>query len=176
MEYLRVRRPQDEKINDILELLNPRLVKMLNRAREEFGQQGGRGKWLDHWNGLFPGLAIIQNRQTAVHRDKNGAQYAGDFLSVFGDFRGGDLALPDLNLGLEWIAGAACFFDGRTFLHKVEPWKGSMRLCLVSYLWKTSMTALGIGVPSQAMTYEQLKNTVAAIFSEYAATIHVQLT
>lgn len=138
----------------------------MNQAREQFESRGGTGDWLDHWHALFPGLAIIKNRQTQLHRDKRGAQYAGDFLSVFGDFVGGDLSLPDLNLDFEWTSGAACFFDGRTFSHEVKSWEGSLRLCLVSYLWKTSMDALNVTMPLQSMTYGRLQQIVSANFQQ----------
>ena len=133
----------------------------LVEAKIRVGQQSTEGaKWVAKWSSDYLNQAIFENRQTPLHRDGRGARYCADFLSILGNFTGGDLFLPDLNIKLEWLPNSACMFDGRTFAHEVMPWTGEKRLCLVNYIWKSSLLDLGVPLPVKAPALSEIVSRV----------------
>lgn len=150
-KYLRRRAENDYKVNHVARLLHPALYDAVLQAKKTISGRGEESaRWASQWHSEFPAIALMENRTTKEHRDDSGVFFCADFLYLLGSFVGGDLCLPDLNLRLEWVPGAACMFDGRTFTHSVRQWKGSRRLCFSHYLWKTSMEDLKVTLPDCA--------------------------
>lgn len=117
----------------------------------------GAGEWANSWHSIYPCMAIVENRQTKLHNDSNGAPRAAEFLTTLGDFSGGELHLPGLKLKLDWTPNTACMFDGRSFSHEVLAFQGPRRLCLIGYLWKSSMERLEVQLPQAVPTLEDLR-------------------
>ncbi|KEP45252.1 hypothetical protein V565_296940, partial [Rhizoctonia solani 123E] len=150
-EYLADRALNDGKINHITQLIHPAFYNALAAAKLRVKERSAEGEiWASQWTSQYLNQAIFENRQTALHRDSNGAPYCADFLYLLGEFKGGDLFLPDLNLRIEWLPNCALMFDGRIFAHEVLPWEGERRLCLVNYIWKTSLDDLEVELPEEA--------------------------
>ncbi|KAG8690544.1 hypothetical protein FRC11_010856 [Ceratobasidium sp. 423] len=161
-QYLSERALNDGKINHMTKLIHPAFHKTLVEAKERVRTHSTEGAtWAEYWTSDYLNQAIFENRQTPLHRDSRGAHYCADFLYILGDFKDGDLFLPDLNLKLEWLPNSACMFDGRTFAHEVMPWSGERRLCLVNYIWKTSLDNLQVELPTKAPSLSEIKTRVA---------------
>jgi hypothetical protein len=88
---------------------------------------GKRGAWTQ-------GVANLGFPMTAHPDDKN-ANGALSVFTVFGDFSGGYLILPEFSVAISLSPGDLLFFDGH-HLHGVSPFTG-VRLSLVLYLHKT---------------------------------------
>ncbi|KAG9096013.1 hypothetical protein FS749_009276 [Ceratobasidium sp. UAMH 11750] len=160
-DFLESEVPNEHKVNHLVSVVSPQLYDALDKAKTAVAERSEEGRsWVESWPSVFPNHGIMENRQTALHRDGNGAHYCADFLSLLGDFQGGDLVLPELNLSLEWLPNTACMFDGRTFSHEVEPWTGVRRICTVRYLWKTSLRDLGVSPPTSAPTIAGIRGRV----------------
>ncbi|KAG9098872.1 hypothetical protein FS749_002740 [Ceratobasidium sp. UAMH 11750] len=156
--HLTDRTATDLKVNHMVDLINPVLNSALVEAKDKVAERSEEGaSWVKSWSSNFLNQAIYENRQTKLHRDANGAPYCAEFLTLLGDFTGGDLFLPDINLTLEWLPNSACMFDGRTFAHEVRPWQGTRRICLVNYIWETSMNDLKVKLPERAPKLEEIK-------------------
>jgi hypothetical protein len=160
-QYLSARSINDGKVNHMTRIIHPTFHTALCQAKAQVRAKSKEGaEWADQWTIDYLNQAIFENRQTRLHRDSRGAQYCADFLSILGEFTGGDLFLPDLNIHLEWLPNAACMFDGRTFAHEVLPWQGKRRLCMVNYIWKTSMDDLSVDLPHQAPKLSEIQSRV----------------
>ncbi|KAG8690846.1 hypothetical protein FRC11_008721 [Ceratobasidium sp. 423] len=159
--YLDARALNDGKINHMTKIIHESFHAALIEAKDCIRVKSLEAAgWMDQWTTNYLSQAIFENRQTGLHRDSRGSPYCADFLYILGDFQGGDLFLPDLNIKIEWLPNAACMFDGRTFAHEVLPWKGSRRLCMVNYIWKTAMDDLGVKLPKQAPKLSEILSRV----------------
>lgn len=166
-EYLERRADNDYKVNHMAQLLHPTLHDAVELAKTRISaKREESARWVSRWHSVFPGLAVMENRTTGIHRDDNGAFFCADFLYLLGSFVGGDLCLPDLDLRLEWLPGVACMFDGRTFSHEVARWEGTRRLCFSHYLWKTSMRDLKVTLPDSAPDLAGITGRVQRLRSE----------
>ncbi|KAF8595302.1 hypothetical protein BDV93DRAFT_611468 [Ceratobasidium sp. AG-I] len=146
--YLGDRKLNDMKINDMVSLIYRELHAALSAAMDKLkAKTGGTGEWANSWHSIYPCMAIVEDRKTQLHADSNGSPRAAEFLTTLGDFSGGELHLPELKLTLDWGPNTACMFDGRSFQHGVLAYRGARRICLVGYLWKSSMNMLGVTLP-----------------------------
>jgi hypothetical protein len=152
------RSPNDQKVNHMTELIHPAFHAALIAAKDRVRDNSAEGaEWTGRWTSNYLNQAIFEDRWTDIHRDSMGAQYCADFLCILGSFEGGDLRLPDLDLNIEWLPNACCMFDGRTFSHEVLKWSGQKRICLVNYIWESSMNDLGVELPSQAPRLSEIE-------------------
>ncbi|KAG9124048.1 hypothetical protein FRC07_013075 [Ceratobasidium sp. 392] len=139
-----------KELNDQLEhlvaMIHPALWGILCGVQTEIKRMDNEASRVlaNDWTSAFPNMALAFNRQTPLHRDNKGFRNAMDVLVLLGDFQGGDLSFPDLNLQIEWQPGFMCAFDGYTFAHEVMPWKGLQRTCLVSYCRASTFAALNV--------------------------------
>jgi hypothetical protein len=162
-KYMATRSLNDQKVNHMTKLIHPVFHAALTTAKDRVRDNSAEGaEWASQWSSDYLNQAIFENRWTQIHRDSSGAQYCADFLSILGSFEGGDLHLPDLNLTLEWRPNACCMFDGRTFSHEVLKWTGEKRICLVNYIWESSMNDLGVVLPRQAPRLAEIKERLQA--------------
>lgn len=160
-EYLRDRELNDERVNHMVSLIHRGLYDSMMEAKGILASKPGMaGEWAKAWPSAFPCLGIMENRRTPLHRDTNGAHFCADFLSLLGNFSGGDLVLQDLNLKLEWVPGAAAMFDGRSLAHQVESWTGARRICVVQYLWKSAFVDLRIQLPNELPCLRDIQSRV----------------
>lgn len=88
---------------------------------------------MEVWRSVFFFLSVRFNRQTCIHRDAGGMRGGLDALFLAGRFTGGDLYLQDFGLVVEWGNGDFCCFDGKTFIHAVQPWEGTERNCFIYF-------------------------------------------
>jgi hypothetical protein len=162
-KYLARRALNDQKVNHISQLIHPAFHTALAAAKDRVRDNSAEGaEWASRWTSDYLNQAIFENRWTQIHRDSAGAQYCADFLSILGDFEGGDLRFPDLDLNFEWLPNACCMFDGRTFSHEVLEWTGVKRICLVNYIWESSMNDLGVELPSRAPRLSEIEQRLRA--------------
>jgi hypothetical protein len=89
---------------------------------------------------LHEGIAVIYNRRSGGHRDGMNCRHSWTPMCVLGWFEGGSLALDELGLTIRYQPGDFIAIKGREVMHRVEKWKGKLRISLVYYthesLWR----------------------------------------
>lgn len=96
------------------------------------------------WKSDFLGHAVIMNRRSGEHLDKNGVRRAWDILVAAGEFTGGSLFFKDLNVRIELLPGALVAFDGTAQRHEVEDFHGRQRISHVFFIHQSVFDQLGI--------------------------------
>ncbi|TFK59876.1 hypothetical protein BDN72DRAFT_780138, partial [Pluteus cervinus] len=74
---------------------------------------------LNEWCLPFTGIAILVNRQSEVHRDRDAPLMGFDICTTMGFYLAGWFNLPDLKTSLAYPPGAAVFLLAKTFNHEV---------------------------------------------------------
>ncbi|KAG9127602.1 hypothetical protein FRC07_011776 [Ceratobasidium sp. 392] len=141
-------RELNDQLGHLVAMIHPALWSVVCGVRTETERLDNQSSRVlaNDWTTPFPNLAVAFNRETALHRDNKGFCNAMDVLVLLGDFVGGDLHFPDLNLRVEWKPGFMCAFDGYTFAHEVMPWQGPQRTCLINYCRASTFTALNVPI------------------------------
>ncbi|GAA6014503.1 hypothetical protein JCM8202_001561 [Rhodotorula sphaerocarpa] len=81
---------------------------------------------------LFLAYSLVVNRQVAAHFDNRDPRYGWAGMSVFGQFVGGDLFFPDLNLRIEYRPGDILIFHSAILRHCVLDFTGE-RYAIVAF-------------------------------------------
>ena len=92
---------------------------------------------LRFWNSIWVGVAVIPNRRTPRHRDKDATHSWYDLLFSGGNHTGA-------SLDIEEVGALVC---GKLLSHAVNQWEGE-RLCLAYYMRRMVHDRLGIFEPS----------------------------
>jgi hypothetical protein len=129
------------RCNQLLQALDPAQYKALEELKQAARKKYPCISALDSIDPLLQeGKAIMWNRQTPYHVDGADPKNAWVTLMTLGEFTGGDLLFPSLNLRLKYEPGTIILFKGRRFPHVVESWEGGQRISIVHFthesLWK----------------------------------------
>jgi hypothetical protein len=87
------------------------------------------------------------NRQTPLHLDGADPLNAWVTLMTLGEFTGGELYIPSLNLRLHYEPGAIVLLKGRRLSHVVETWEGGQRISIVHFTHESLWREFGIVCP-----------------------------
>lgn len=88
---------------------------------------------LSRWASVFSGVAVISNRITPPHRDRNSRKNWYDILVTLGRYRNCDLELPGLGITLEYGPGTVVGISGFVFQHAVPSFEGD-RVCYAYFM------------------------------------------
>lgn len=101
----------------------------------------------ESWPTVYPGLDLIANRLTPMHRDKGGANSFYDHLVSFGQHHDAYLCLEELNAQFAYQPGTSVLFSGTALQHSVTSWSGE-RVVIAHYAKDLVMERLGVARPS----------------------------
>lgn len=87
---------------------------------------------LQAWTSPFTGVAVVNNRQTPVHRDHGGFRESMDILASVGPYQGGQIDFPSLNLSFAYPPGTLVGLTGRLIPHGASA--DGERCCFAYYL------------------------------------------
>ena len=71
------------------------------------------------WALPFTGAAVLVNRETLPHRDKDAPLCGFDLCATLGDYNDGYIVIPDLHTHLAYQPGTVIFLLARTLVHEV---------------------------------------------------------
>lgn len=91
---------------------------------------------------VMEGRAIMFNRQTPKHPDRQDPGRSWATMVTFGKFsRGGELSIPRLNLDMQYLPGHAVVIRGRILEHEVKSWGPGQRISVAHFthdsLWQS---------------------------------------
>jgi hypothetical protein len=122
-------------ISAILAVIHPKLYDAgwgtIERLRDtpEVGPQ----EVLSRWSSVFSGVAVISNRCTPPHRDRNSRNNWYDMLVTLGTYRNCNFELPGLGITLEYGPGTVVGLLGSVLEHAVPSFEGD-RLCYAYFM------------------------------------------
>ncbi len=92
--------------------------------------------------GVFPTIAINFNIISNYHWDSNDDPNGLCFLVALGDFKGGELCFPQLQIVVKLIPGQVVAFPSRLLLHGNLPIIKGIRFSIVFFVIKVNMISL----------------------------------
>lgn len=89
---------------------------------------------------LLLGRVVLFNRKTPLHRDNRDPNNGWACLVAIGDFKGGSVYMPDINLRVRLEPGDALLLRGHALQHEVDDWDAGQRISLAHFthqsLWQ----------------------------------------
>lgn len=99
------------------------------------------------WPSIASGMAVVVNRSTPPHKDKNGMNSCYDLLMTAGEYTSCHLELEEINIKLEYLPRGIVAICGKVFKHGVNEWSGGDRICLAHYFRKNVFYRMNTKVP-----------------------------
>ena len=126
-------------IGALLYLVHPELFHQQMGVLEELyggslkvGKRALMEEAFEGWSSPFTGFALIANRESALHRDKNGGKLLLDLLAAFGRYTGGRLDVPLLGR-FAYNPGTGFVLPGHLFQHGASKTEGE-RICMANFI------------------------------------------
>lgn len=126
-----------QKVNAVLQSIVPAEFDHLQRAMDVIKGHPPSARAHEGNPTPFPSIAVLSQRQTKTHYDRNGHLYMVDCIVTAGDYSGGEFRMPELGLTAEYGPGSLIIFRGRLFKHSVAPWSGPSRKCICLFTWQS---------------------------------------
>jgi hypothetical protein len=155
--WLKCSAKSQSKINDILSLIHPKLHKHGMQALAKLRTMPLTRGAAKRWTSAFTGIAVMSNRKSLAHRDRNGAPPWYDFLVSLGTYDTASLDFPELGLSLAYPPGTGVALCGNILLHRVNSWGAGDRVCYAQFFRKAVLERLSadwVGWSTQAK-YEE---------------------
>jgi hypothetical protein len=111
-------------LNNYFKILEPNLYKIYRRIKLEKRNFGA-------WSNCALN-AKIKNSGMKEHIDSHDFRNGYCWVVPFGDFTGGDIEFPELNLRIPFEAGDVIYFQSFNLIHKVNNFEGD-RMSIVMY-------------------------------------------
>ena len=90
---------------------------------------------------LYEGRELLFNRLSGLHTDSQDPPLAWAILTAFGEFKGGYIFLPNLELRIRLEPGDIVLIRGRVVPHLIEDWTGGQRISIPHFthssVWRT---------------------------------------
>jgi len=96
---------------------------------------------------LWEGRAFQFNRQTPLHPDSTDPPQCWVALVTLGNFQGGELFLPRLNLRMSYQPGTIILLRGHILPHEVEDFSGGQRISIAHFTHESLWQELGLELP-----------------------------
>ncbi|TFK64804.1 hypothetical protein BDN72DRAFT_774126 [Pluteus cervinus] len=129
-------------INRALELIDEDQYKALMDLQQRCVEKYAHVEALNAIDPLvYEGRAIMFNRQTPAHVDKQDPKRSWATMITLGDFTaGGNLRIERLNLTIRYLPRDVVILRGRLLQHEVQAWSGGRRISIAHFthesLWK----------------------------------------
>ncbi|QRV77079.1 2OG-Fe(II) oxygenase family protein [Ceratobasidium sp. AG-Ba] len=144
IQFLDSMHPVDLRVNYLVELLRPDFFRQLQQARQAAVTHPGFAPFNKCWGTPFLGRAVLVNRQSGEHLDRQGVRRAWDVIVAGGKYTGGDFFFKDMNLRCPFLPGDLVAFDGTAQRHQIESFAGNLRLSHVYFVHRSVLEELGI--------------------------------
>ncbi|KAG9119310.1 hypothetical protein FRC07_005715 [Ceratobasidium sp. 392] len=161
MQFLDSNHPVDHRVNYLTEITRPDLFEKLCTSIEGAAEHPGFKPLTSVWHSVYPGRAVIVNRQTGEHLDKNGLRRGWDVIIAGGEFTGGEFYLRDMNLRCPFRPGDLVAFDGTAQRHKIEKFEGRIRLSHVYFVHESVLTEQGIATDLEDLYLSDIVDRMA---------------
>jgi hypothetical protein len=136
------------KANELLRLLDPAQHAALEKLRDAVHAKYPHARAIYAIDPLLQeGRALMWNRQTPLHADRTDPLNAWVTLITLGEFTGGHLFIPCLNLRLLYEPGAIVMLRGHRLPHVVEAWEGGQRVSIVHFTHESLWREFGMTCP-----------------------------
>lgn len=127
-------------IGAVLAIIHPDLfdyqleiLERLSAGGVEVGNLQQMQELFECWSTPFNGVAIIANRETALHRDLKGGRGLLDIVATFGEYGNGHFEVPLLSSRFVYSPGTCIALPGYAFEHGASKTDGE-RVCLASFI------------------------------------------
>lgn len=87
-----------------------------------------------HQHGHLSSVAALFNKETPEHNDGHSPLRGWDALSAAGDFEGGNIYFPELNVEIPYLPGDVIFLRGKILRHGIRPWVGKKRFSMAWFI------------------------------------------
>ena len=103
-------------------------------------------------------MALICNEQSAPHTDDKDTEYGWVAMFCHGNFTGGNLILPQLNLAIEYRPGMLIYLRSNLLHHYISKFKGT-RIGMVNFTHDQDVTVLQNDLQARVngVKWEELK-------------------
>lgn len=97
---------------------------------------------------VMEGRAIMFNRQTPIHPDRQDPFKSWATMITLGSFNeGGELTIPRLNLDMQYLPGDTVIVRGRILEHEVKAWGPGQRISVAHFTHETLWQSYGMECP-----------------------------
>jgi hypothetical protein len=128
--------------NDILSVVHPELHHNAMRALHKL-RKDSLTKWAaDEWVSAFMGIAVMSNRRSISHIDRNGSPPWYDLLLTAGTYSHAKLRMPEIGLTMNYDSGTVVAICGNALRHEVQDWGEGDRICYAMFMRKAVLTRL----------------------------------
>lgn len=130
-------------MNALLKNIDPKQFHALEELRQKSIDDHPYVKALASIDNLImEGRAIMYNRQTPLHHDRQDPFKSWATMITLGKFtKGGTLKIPRLNLRIRYLPADVVVLRGRILPHEVEEWEGGQRISIAHFthdsLWRS---------------------------------------
>jgi hypothetical protein len=130
------------KLRTIVEVFSPTQHKAIKALMDKVSEKYSHAKALSALDPMYiEGKAIMFNRQTPEHKDRQDPINSWALLLCLGSFAtGGCLVIPKLKLRMRFLPGDVILLRGRVLEHYVEAWGTGQRISIAHFthesLWK----------------------------------------
>jgi hypothetical protein len=122
-------------LNLTLSLIHPELYRCGLDILHKLRASGHTAEIAKEWQSVYTGIAIISNRLTPKHRDRNGKPEWFDLLLNYaGPESKPKLLIHDVGLELDYSSGTVVGICGQIFEHQVGPWGEGDRVCYAHFM------------------------------------------
>ena len=107
-------------------------MQALRELRKKSSTEWATSKWVS----AFTGIAVVSNRVSISHVDRNGSPAWYDLLLTVGSYSHAELRMPEIGLTLDYGPGAVVALCGNTLEHEVGDWGTGDRICYAMFMRK----------------------------------------
>jgi hypothetical protein len=136
-------------MNEVMKFVDEPQYEALKKLREEATKRLPYLAGLQASDPLFmEGRAIMFNRQTPVHPDRQDPFKAWATMITLGKFsQGGSLYIPRLKLRIRYLPGDVVAIRGRILPHEVEAWGDGQRVSIAHFTHESLWRLFGMSCP-----------------------------
>ncbi|KAJ2921881.1 hypothetical protein H1R20_g15211, partial [Candolleomyces eurysporus] len=127
-------------IGAVLAIIHPdlfdyqfKIMEALSSGQVEVSNLQLMQELFQYWSTPFNGVAVIANRETALHRDTKGGRALLDIVTTFGNYENGRFEIPLLSSRFIYNPGTCIALPGFLFEHGASRTDGE-RVCLASFI------------------------------------------
>lgn len=132
------------RVNEVLRLFAPEVHAHMQQVREKVLLYPRSAQVLEFATSLFTSIAILVNRTTGSHYDRNCHPDMWDAILTGGSFSGGQFSLPEVGVTITYEPGTLLLFHGNLYKHEVGQWTGKTRRCIALFQFRSVLAQLGM--------------------------------
>lgn len=136
-------------VNESYHQIDPQQFKSLEKLRHLAEMQHPYLRGMSTYDPLIAeGRAIMYNRQTPNHPDRNDPLKSWACMVTLGHFtQGGELYIERLNLVIRYLPGDMIWVRGRILPHEVWEWNDGQRISIAHFTHETLWRSYGMECP-----------------------------